>query len=148
MNENLLKPAAFGILGLLGLLGFYFAVVSLVSGFDFALSQFAAFWYYIVSLSAGFGVQIGLYSYLRSAVIGRNSSGKIAVASGATSAVAMISCCAHYLANILPLLGAAGAVTILTQYQIQFFWLGLAFNIGGIAYISNKIIKFKKHEME
>ena len=60
-------------------------------------------------------------------------------ASGTTSTAAMISCCAHYLVNVAPVLGAAGLVTIATQYQVEFFWVGLAFNAAGIAYIGNKL---------
>ena len=40
----------------------------------------------------------------------------------------MISCCAHYLANIMPAVGAAGIITLVAQYQIQLFWFGLASN--------------------
>jgi Cu+-exporting ATPase len=60
-------------------------------------------------------------------------------ASGTTSTAAMISCCAHYLTNIAPVLGATGLVTFAAQYQIEFFWLGIAFNAAGIAYIGSKL---------
>ena len=131
----------------LSLLLLYFAIVTLVSGFKFAMSQFESFWYFLISLAVGFGIQIGLYSYLKQLV--KNSSmvmGKKTVAmTGTTSTLAMISCCAHYLANIVPILGIAGALTIVAQYQTEIFWVGLAFNLFGIAFISNKIIKFKKY---
>ena len=60
-------------------------------------------------------------------------------ASGTTSSAAMISCCAHYLVNIAPVLGATGLVTFATQYQVEFFWVGLAFNAAGVAYIGSKL---------
>jgi len=50
--------------------------------------------------------------------------------------------CAHYLANILPVIGIAGFLSIIGQYQVQLFWLGLVFNFAGIAYIGGKIMKF------
>lgn len=134
-----------GILGTLVLLAIYFTVVSLISDTQLAVSQFEKFWYYIVFLAVGFGVQVGLYIYLRQAIRLTEGSGKIIAVSGGTSTAAMITCCAHYLANIAPLIATAGVITFLTQYQAQFFWIGLAFNIGGIAYIANKVRKVSKY---
>ena len=54
-----------------------------------------------------------------------------------TSTGAMI-CCAHYLVNILPILGVTGFVSIISQYQIKLFWIGIVFNIAGIIYIARK----------
>lgn len=129
-----------GVLGTIALLAFYFAVVSLISGWDFALDQFAAFWYFITGLAAGFGIQIGLYSYLKAVVHTRAAAGKVVAISGTASTVAMISCCAHYAATILPILGITGALSLIGQYQIQLFWVGLVANVLGIAYITRKII--------
>lgn len=144
MTGNILKSILYGTLGSALLLGVYFATLSLVSGWSFAQSQFASFWYFIVSLAVGFGIQIGLYVYLRNLIHGGAGSGKVLGATGAASTAAMISCCTHYLANLLPILGAAGAVTFAAQYQIELFWAGLLFNIGGIFYIASRIYKYKK----
>jgi Cu+-exporting ATPase len=65
-------------------------------------------------------------------------------ASGTTSTAAMISCCAHYLVNVAPVLGATGLVTLAAQYQVEFFWLGLLFNAAGLVYIGNKLISAEK----
>jgi Cu+-exporting ATPase len=52
----------------------------------------------------------------------------------------MVSCCTHYLVNLVPILGAAGLVTFVSQYQVQFFWVGLAFNAAGLAYIGKRLV--------
>ncbi len=129
------------------LLSAYFILVGLISGIKFALSQFSTYWYFLISLAVGFGVQMGLYLYLRYLVKNSNMKmgGKTVAVTGTTSTLAMISCCAHYLANIVPILGIAGAFAIVSQYQIQIFWVGLAFNLFGIGFIINKIEKFKEH---
>lgn len=132
-----------GILATLVLLTVYITVVSLVSGWSFAQEQFRQFWYYVVTLSVGFGLQVGLYSYLKSRLT--TISPGVVATSGATSTAAMISCCAHYLVNILPILGAVGIITLISQYQVQLFWVGLAFNFAGIAYMANKVVKAIKH---
>lgn len=142
-----IKPLSWGVLAFVLLLAVYFGVVSLISGWRFTLEQFASFWYFIVALALGFGIQVGLYTYLRQLVGLRGMSGKMVAASGTTSTAAMISCCAHYLVNILPILGVTGFVTLIAQYQIQLFWLGLAFNVAGILYVAPKVIKaFREHK--
>lgn len=126
------------------LLALYFLLVGLVSGGEYALEQFATYWYFLISLAAGFGIQMGLYTYLKRLVAHPSASKKVVAVSGTTSTAAMISCCAHYLTNIVPVLGATGFVTIAVQYQVQFFWVGLAFNLAGIAYISPKVMQASK----
>src|SRR3989344_707647 len=123
MQEKLIqKSILYGSLACGLLLGVYFAVLTLVSGWAFAQVQFSQFWYFIVSLAAGFGVQIGLYAYLRNLIKGMHGGGKVLGVTGTTSSAAMISCCA--------------------QYQVELFWIGLLFNLGGIYYMANKVIKF------
>ena len=133
MNGVIIK----GLLATLILLAFYFTIVVLVSGWSFAQYQFRQFWYYVVTLAIGFGVQVGLYSYFK-------TLGKVLAVSGTTSTAAMVSCCAHYLVNVLPILGAVGIITVISQYQIQLFWIGLAFNFAGIGYMLYQVRNFTK----
>ena len=133
------RPVGFGALAFLGLLGAYFGILTLVSGWRFTVDQFADFWYYIVPLGAGFGIQVALFVYLKHVLRGHHGGGVVA-ATGTTSTVAMISCCAHYLVNVAPIIGATGVVVLLAQYQVQFFWVGLAFNAAGIVYIGRKVL--------
>lgn len=141
-NPIMSRAIVYGVVGIASLLGIYFAILAAVSGWEFTLSQFFDFWYFIISLAAGFGIQIGLYSYLRNAVRSMDMSGKVVAVSGTTSTAAMISCCAHYLTNILPVIGAAGAVALVAQYQIELFWFGLASNLAGIMYMTTRVVKF------
>lgn len=120
----------------------YFALVGFVSSWQFAKNQFFQFWYFILMLALGFGVQVGLYSYLRSIV--KSVSLGVVATTGVTSTVAMTSCCVHYLVNLLPILGTVGIVTIISQYQVKLFWVGLAFNFMGILYILNKVIRYTR----
>lgn len=132
-KKNLARPAFYGLVAISILLAVYFTALTLVSGWSYALRQFSSYWYFIITLAAGFGIQVGLYTYLRTAV--KSGSGKVIVASGTTSTASMISCCSHYLVNLLPILGVTGIITIVAQYQVQIFWIGIAFNILGILYM-------------
>jgi len=134
-----LPPASYGLLAFGLLLGFYFVALTLVSNWDFTWQQFSQFWQFLVPLGAGFGLQVALYVRLRRLVLNAKESGTVMAASGATSSAAMVSCCAHYLVNLAPVLGATGLVTFATQYQLELFWVGLAFNAAGIAFIANRL---------
>jgi len=144
MATNLGKPVVAGIGAALALLGLYLGLLTLVSGWDFTLEQFLAYRYFVVALAAGFGIQVGLFMHLKALVHGARKQGVVLATSGTASTAAMVSCCTHYLANIAPIIGAAGLVTFAAQYQVELFWVGLAFNAAGIAYISSKVIQAAK----
>jgi Cu+-exporting ATPase len=144
-NSMIIKPVGSGVLTFALLLGIYFGVLTLVGGWDFTLEQFTAFWYFVVALAAGFGIQIGLFFHLRNVTRHRDVSGKVVAVSGGTSTAAMISCCTHYLVNVLPVLGATGLVALVAQYQIELFWVGLAFNLAGVLYIGRKVVQASRH---
>lgn len=130
------------------LLGAYFGILSLVSGWAFAADQFAAFWYFVVPLAVGFGIQVGLFVRLREVVGAARRSGVVVAASGTTSTAAMISCCAHYLATVAPVLGATGLVAFAAQFQVELFWLGLLFNAAGIAYVGSRLINASREHAQ
>jgi Cu+-exporting ATPase len=134
--RDVFAPLVGGMLAVAALLGIYFGALTLVSGWSFTASQFGEFWFYIVALAAGFGLQVGLYLYLRQLTASHHHANQVVAASCTTSTIAMLACCTHYLANVLPLLGAVGVVTLVAQYQIQLFWVGLAFNAAGVVYVA------------
>jgi Cu+-exporting ATPase len=133
------RPAGFGVGAFGALLAVYFGVLTLVSGWSFTVNQFTDFWFYIVPLAAGFGLQVALFLRLREVLSRAKEAGAVIAASGTTSTAAMISCCAHYLTNVAPVLGATGLVAFAAQFQVELFWVGLAFNAAGIAYVGTKL---------
>lgn len=142
-----IKPLQFGTGAFVLLLGVYFGVVGLISGMGFALDQFAKFWYFIVALALGFGIQVGLYTCLKNLAGRHGASSKVVAVSGTTSTAAMVSCCSHYLVNILPVVGVTGFLTVVAEYQIELFWVGLVFNAAGILYILPKVVDaFREHK--
>ncbi len=143
MKKIITKSIGYGLAAAFTLLVVYFLVLTLVSGWSFTQSQFSNYWYFIVSLVVGFGIQIALYQYIKSLAHDGHGMGTVVGVSGTTSTAAMISCCAHYLVNLLPILGVTGLVTFLSQYQVKLFWIGIFFNMAGIVYITHKIFKIK-----
>ena len=144
INISIVKDSSVkGLLATFALLIIYFTIVTLISGWAFAQSQFREFWFFIITLAIGFGIQVGLFTYLKNA-IKQNTSPRVLAISGTTSTVAMVSCCTHYLVNILPILGAVGIITVISSYQVQLFWVGLIFNLLGISYLANRAYRFTR----
>ncbi|HEU0080593.1 MAG TPA: hypothetical protein VFQ72_01020 [Candidatus Paceibacterota bacterium] len=148
MKETDRKSYIIGITASIALLGVYFGVVSLVSGTAFASKQFGLYWPFLLTLALGFGAQVGLYLYFKGLAsnLCRKVSSKTIAVTGTTSTLSMISCCAHYLVNVLPILGATGALAFIGAYQVEFFWVGILANIAGLAFIIRKIILIKNYE--
>jgi len=143
-TRSMVRAVAIGTLATAALLALYFGLVSVVSGIEFTRDQFAQFWPFVIALAVGFGVQVGMYTFLRNAVHGAHASGKVVAVSGTTSGAAMVSCCTHYLVNRLPARGATGLVTLVGQYQVELFWFGLAANAAGILYVGSRLVQFTR----
>ena len=115
------------------LIGIYLGIITLAQDWAHALKQTADLWYWVLLLATGFGVQAGLFSFIRQAMRARRASATASVAtSGGVSAGSMIACCAHHLSDVLPFLGLAGLAAFLVDYQVFFIVLGVVSNIIGI----------------
>lgn len=135
------RSVTYGAAAFVVMLAVYFGALTLVSGWEFTTNQFSQYWFYILPLTAGFALQVTLYSRLRDLLHGKGAGRRMVAASGATSTAAMISCCAHYLTNVVPILGATGLVTFAAQYQVEFFWIGIVLNIAGVLFIGSRLWK-------
>lgn len=143
-RADYVRPMMFGAAASTLLLALYFTTLTLVSGWEFTAGEFGRYWYFILALAAGFGAQVALFTRLRSLAGMSKDSGTVIAASGTTSTAAMVSCCAHYLVNVAPVLGATGLVAFAAQFQVELFWVGLAFSAAGIAFVLNRVLKAEK----
>jgi Cu+-exporting ATPase len=146
LRDDIFRAAAVGVAGALALLASYFGLLPLVTNWSFTLEQFGTYWPFITALATGFGVQVALFVYLRRLVRGCPAHGKVVAVSGSASATAMASCCTHYFANVLPILGVTRLVALVAQYQVALLWVGLAFNAAGIVYIGTKVALATKRQ--
>ncbi len=131
------RSLTIGLLAALGLVIFYLGLITLTQSWPHALQQLGEDIWFVGAITLGFGTQVGLYVYLR----GLHSRAKArgVAASTGTSAVAMLACCAHHLADILPVIGLSGAAIFLNTYKTPFLWLGIIMNLIGIIYLGQKI---------
>lgn len=132
-----LRPLLFGLLAALGLLAFYLGIITLAQGWGHALQQLADDRWYVSAIIAGFGTQVGLYTYLRG-MHTHAMAGGVAASTG-TSAVAMLACCAHHLTDVFAIVGLSGAAIFLNAYKTPLLWLGIVMNLFGVAYLLWKI---------
>jgi hypothetical protein len=133
----LLRPLIFGLLAALGLLAFYLSTITLAQGWGHATEQLSIDAWFVGAIMAGFGTQVGLYTYLRGMHL-RAKAGGVAASTG-TSTVAMLACCAHHLTEVFAIFGLSGAAILLNAYKTPLLWLGIAMNLFGIVYLLWKI---------
>lgn len=128
-----------GLAGFIALIVFYFGLMRILAGsWNAAISQFGKLWYYMIPLSIGFGIQVGLYSHLKS-LIKDNTGKNMVIGNTATSAIGMVACCAHHLTDVLPFIGLAAFSTLLTTFQTPILEIGIISNIVGVYYLLRKI---------
>lgn len=128
------KPFLVGVLGMAGLIAVYILIVfAATRDMGHVIEQFLEFRYWISALVLGFGIQMGLFWYIRSGMHLAGSASTTAMATGAsTSTVAMVACCVHHLTDFLPILGLSAVALFLSEYQTYFFLFGVVSNIAGI----------------
>lgn len=141
------RATIIGLSAALLMLALYGVVVSVLSGWGSMLEQFRHYWYFLVPLWVGFGVQIGLYSALRQTVRSCASSRAAVTASGTTSTAAILACCTHYLGSLVPALSLGGLVSIVAHYQTELFGLALAANLFGLAAVGKKLAAARRHRI-
>lgn len=140
--QELSRPVTFGALATLALVGLYLGLISLAQGWTHASEQIGGDAGFVVTIALGFGVQVGLFTYMRGLRMHGNSAG-VATSTG-TSSVAMLACCAHHVTDILPILGLSGAAIFLNAYRTPLLWLGVVMNLGGIAYLLYRLERHRK----
>ena len=114
------------------------------NGAAYAWETYLALWYWMTPLVAGFALQVGLFGYSRTlarAGVSPHASG--VVASGGTSAVSMVACCAHHLTDVLPLVGLAGVTLFLSSYQSLFLLAGVLSNAVGVTFLLGEMQKHR-----
>ncbi len=96
------RSARAGLLAAAGLGAFYAAVIGWASGGAHLADQARADWPYLALIIAGFGTQVALLVELRHRRRARHLEQAAAGAGVGSSALAMVACCAHHVADIAP----------------------------------------------
>ena len=145
-TKRIIWPLSAGLTGssLLALL--YFGIVSWAESPQHALELFWEDRWFVLPIILGFGIQSALYIILKKQlfipIISAGSTGAMTGASGGVSTAAMVACCAHHVADVLPILGLTAAAAFLAEYRLAFMVVGLGMTLMGIMVML--IILFKE----
>lgn len=148
LPRSIIRAAIVGIVGAASLIALYLLIVGLGSrSWSHALNLLVSDRYYVAAVVAGFGIQIGLYTYVRGMLRrdhGVRSSTAVAATGTGTSTMSMIACCLHHVSDILPIVGASGAAVFLSNYKVPLILVGLVTNAVGIAFMARTILHHRR----
>ena len=135
-------PFGAGAVAGLLLVGLYLGIVTWAQGLGHARELLWNDRYFVAAIAGGFGVQVGLFVHVRRLVARRaaGSAAGVTAAGTGTSTVAMVACCAHHVADALPVLGLSGAAIFLNDYRIPLMASGLAVNALGVAFMLRLVV--------
>ena len=146
-RRALALPFVAGLAASILMLLFYLGLVSLISqSWSHALSLLAEDRWFVAPIISGFGIQAGLFTYLRGLHRGRKARAAVTGSSAGMSTAAMIACCAHHVTDVLPLIGLSGAAILLAEYKVAFMVAGLLSNLAGIGYLLVHIRRARQHQ--
>jgi hypothetical protein len=129
------------------LMAVYLGIVSLAESPQRAVELFREDKAFVIPIMLGFGAQVGLYTLLKKGLYlpaGVPAGGATTAASGGISTMAMAACCAHRVADVLPLVGLSAAAAFLANWKIPFLVVGLISNLIGIAVMLRLIFKARR----
>jgi len=141
-------PLLIGLLGGGFLVLLYLGIVTWAQGWDHALELLSQDRVFVAAIATGFGLQVGLYAYLRLVVHHEVRLAMPTAATGVgtgTSSVAMVACCLHHVTDVLPLIGLSGAAVFLNDYRIPFMVGGLVVNGAGVIIMLRVILQGRAH---
>jgi hypothetical protein len=128
-----------GGLAAAGLAVLYAAVVGGVGGAEHLVQQAGSDWPWLVVILTGFGVQVCLFVELRRRRRMSRAVGATSGTGGSASAVGMVACCAHHLADLAPLIGLSGAAVFLTSYRTPIMAAAVAVNALGVLIAARRL---------
>lgn len=119
------------------LVGLYGAALALANSPAHLAEELLRLWFWITPLVFGFSLQVGLFAYARGAARAARAPAHAhgVVASGGATTASMVACCAHHLTDVLPIIGLAGAATLLATYQDVLLLVGVLSNLVGLVYV-------------
>jgi len=139
-------PAVAGLFAALSLVALYLALVTWAQGFPHATELLWNDRYYVAAIASGFGLQVGLFVYVRRLLTLRDraSAGAGAAVGTGASTAAMLACCAHHVADALPIVGLSGAAIFLSDYRVPLMLLGIGVNAAGVSFMARLAVRERR----
>lgn len=143
-------PLFAGLLAALALVLLYLGLVTLAQGLQHAIDLLWGDRYFVAAIAAGFGLQAGLFVYLRRLLSRRSRASATAgtAAGTGTSTAAMLACCAHHVTDALPVLGLSGVAIFLGDYRMPLMALGIAVNATGVLFMLRLVFRESRRPLK
>ncbi len=132
-----------GLIAGISLSGVYFLFLLLIGGLEHAIGFISSLWYWLLIIVTGFGLQFGLYSYIRQSVKSKVATAEMSTSIGVSTG-SMIACCLHLAVDLLPIIGLSALSIVLASYQTPIILVGVFSNIIGVVFMISLI---KKHNL-
>ncbi|HET9476808.1 MAG TPA: hypothetical protein VFP63_04895 [Dehalococcoidia bacterium] len=135
-----------GLLAGSALIALYLGLVTWAQGFGHARELLWDDRFFVGAIATGFGVQAGLFVYLRRLLSLRSRASATAgnAAGTGTSTAAMLACCAHHVTDALPLLGLSGVAIFLGDYRVPLMAAGIAVNAAGVLFMLRLVLRERR----
>lgn len=95
-------------------------------------------WWLLAPIVVGFGIQVALTVELRHRHRAAHLLATTGTATGA-STVGMVACCAHHLADLLPVIGATGVAATLFDWRVPIMLAGIVINAVAITVAARRL---------
>ena len=143
--RSLLPPIS-GLVAASALIALYVGLIAWAQGFEHARELLWGDRYFVGAIALGFGTQVAFYIYVKliAARTRLAAAGGVTTASAGTSTAAMVACCAHHVADALPLLGLSAAAVFLNDYRLPIMSAGLAMNAGGVIFMGGIALRQRR----
>lgn len=138
------RSLRWGLLAGAAITAFYAAVLALSADWSHLRDQARQDWWLLVPIVVGFGTQVALTVELRR----RHRAGHLGATTGAgstASAVGMVACCAHHLADLVPVLGATGLAAFLFDWRVPVMLAGIGVNAVAIVVAARRLHEVDGH---
>jgi hypothetical protein len=133
------RSVTWGAAAAAALATFYVAVLAGSAGWTHLGDTLGRDWWLVLPLTVGFGIQVAILVEVRRRHRAAHRVTAVAGAGAGTSAVGMVACCAHHLADLVPLVGLSGAATFLTAQQRTLMWAAVAMTAAGVFLASKQL---------
>ena len=121
------------------LAAFYVGVLAASAGWSHLVDQARTDWWLLAPIVGAFGAQVAFTVELRLRHRGHHLAATTGAGAGA-SAVGMVACCAHHVAELVPVLGAAGLAGFLLDWRTPLMLGGLAVNLVALAVAGRRLL--------
>jgi hypothetical protein len=138
------RSLRWGVIAATALVGFYVVVLAASADWDHLRDQARQDWWLLTPIVVGFGTQVSLTVELRRRHRAQHLGATTGTGTGA-SAVGMVACCAHHLADLVPLLGATGAAAFLFDWRTPFMLAGIAVNAVAVTIAYRRLRDVSRH---